>query len=488
MITKYLPPHRVLGTLQVLWDIRKHSVEMCYQFEPLPPDYDTTIETWLTKTTYTNKQKDMLKAKYNEDQSFKRKDFSCKSFIKAETYPEFKYPRPIKSRTDKFKVQVGPIFQGINEQLFKNTKWFIKKIPVKDRPRFLKEHLGEAERFDCSDFTSFEAHFLDALMYAIEFPFYRYFTQFLPEKQNFMQFVEKLLEVNKCIFKDFVIFSASRASGEMNTSSGNGIANLIVTSYIARAKGAVSMRASFEGDDGIFVVHPIICSPESADYIRLGWNCKHASFDKFSDASFCGILADPEELITVCDVTQYLADFGWTRQQYVGAKNTTLMALLRAKGYSALYQYPQCPIIEALGRYALRVTDSPIVHKKMRKMVRDNKIADSNYKSQLYHKILEEMDNSLPRRQEPGPNTRLLVAEKFGIDAKHQIEIENYLDSLTVAQPLSININVPEVWRLNHELYVDTCIDPDPERDYKMLVDYLTSMSIKNVVHGAQLE
>lgn len=61
-------------------------------------------------------------------------DLRVKAFIKDEDYDDFKHVRGIYSRTDDYKVRVGPFFKKFGDRLF-SLKWFIKKIPVPDRPR-----------------------------------------------------------------------------------------------------------------------------------------------------------------------------------------------------------------------------------------------------------------------------------------------------------------------------------------------------------------
>jgi len=473
MISERIKPENVEMTLAVMWDIRKHSVSQCYEFKRLPADFDDSVETWLAGTSYTQADKDKFRKEMDERSNLDKRDLACKCFIKAETYPEFKYPRPIKSRTDRFKCKVGPIFQGINDCLFENLRYFIKKIPVADRPRILKELFGDAASIDCTDFSSFEAHFIDIMMFAIEFPLYTWITQDLHNQAEFLKDIEALLKVNKCKFVDFIIWCMSRASGEMNTSSGNGYSNKTLFAYVARVKRAKETKQQFEGDDGIVAAKPETSLPQTRDYEDLGWTCKLIKSKTFSEASFCGIVSDPDDLINVCDIRAYLADFGWTRNQYCWANDRTLRALIRAKGYSAIYQYPGCPIIDALGHYALRITNQEEIQRKMMKMYLKGQLADSRFKNVRYQHIFESMKNGIPPRKHTPPNTRLLVEKLFGVSVAKQIEIETYLDRLDNRQPLSIDITVPKEWVYNTDNYVNVYPEPTPNKEFKQLIDYL---------------
>jgi hypothetical protein len=112
---------------------------------PLEPNTDVSIESWLEKTGYSDlRKKELLKA--FEESNLRIGDdvpdkyLELKSFMKDEHYPEYKFPRPINSRSDVFKVLVGPYVQCMNELLLK-MPYFIKKIPVSERAQFVKKNL-----------------------------------------------------------------------------------------------------------------------------------------------------------------------------------------------------------------------------------------------------------------------------------------------------------------------------------------------------------
>lgn len=453
-VEKTVPKHLVDITTTTLWDIRKHSINEAQKLKQIPADFDDNLVKWLNGTSYTTEDKQKFINEINERGVLEKKDRKCKCFVKAETYPEYKFPRPIKSRTDRFKAVMGPLFQAINDHLFCDTDWFIKKIPVEDRPKRIAELLLPADEFDCTDYSSFEAHFVAMMIYAIEFPLYMWLTRNLKSATAWQKELDTLLNENICSFKDFTLYCQSRASGEMNTSSGNGWANKTLFTYTARVKGATKIRGQFEGDDGVTTTVPRSSAPTTADFECLGWTCKMETVKKFEEASFCGIVADSIDLINVCDIRAYLADFGWTKQQYLEANETTINALIRAKGFSAIYQYPGCPIIEALGHYALRITKDAYIQEKMRKMIEKGKIAESRYKALRMREMFERYDYEVKKRNLIPSTTRALVARKFAIPIEKQIEIEQYLDSLTTKQQLDIDLDFPKAWIHNWNVYV----------------------------------
>lgn len=465
-------------TVETLWDMHLHMVHLCVrEFEMLEVGYDFSPGAWLPKTSYTNAEKTALLQLLSDHPELTKKDFVCKCFIKAESYPEMKYPRPIKSRTDRFKIEVGPTFQSVNEQLFSHRA-FIKKIPINERPQYIFDILQQVDEIiDGTDFSAYESHFIACVMYAIEFTFYSYVLWKHKEHHDwFMALITKVLaNKNKFIFKFFTsVMNATRASGEMNTSSGNSFTNYGVYTYLARAKGAVSAQGVHEGDDGLTKTIPQKCRPTTEDYANIGWSCKMQSTKNISEASFCGLVFDDEDKINVCDIKQALCEFGWTREKYTFSNQTTKKALIRAKGFSMIYQYSGCPILDALGHYALRVTDETVVKEKLKKMVANGTIFEDRYKKELLWRCLDESFRRPARKMSP-PNTRKLVSRLYNIAEDKQLQTEKYLDNLNVIQPLEIDLDFPALWRKTWDRYVR----PDYDKHFALTdasVDRLISL------------
>jgi hypothetical protein len=429
------------------------------EFEPVGPDYDFDSDVWLEKTSYTVKEKESLRKLKEEKPNMDHKDYLCKCFCKAETYIANKHARPIKSTSDRFKIAVGPAFQAINEQLFCHC-CFVKKIPVFERPQYIKDlvdFIGYA--VDCTDFSTFEAHFISSIMHCVEFVFYSFVLHLCSCHDSFMGLIKKVLSGRRTfIFKYFTtMFQATRASGEMCTSSGNGFSNYMIYTYLARVKGAFYAKGGHEGDDGITCTKPDSARPTTSDYQLLGWTCKLEAAESFSEASFCGIVSDREDLVNVTDILKAVAEFGWTSEKYAFANELTLKALLRAKGYSMIYQYPGCPVLDALGHYALRVTDDLAVKTRLLQIMQ-TKFEDS-YKRNLILQAIEFVSMKRPDRKESPPNTRRLVYKKFGVSEQKQLEIESYLDSLSVICPLQIDLDWHPDWVAAYDQYVRPLYD-----------------------------
>lgn len=173
----------------------KHNIEfrafvrrwLKLNMTPLTPDSDVSVETWLTKTSYSLKRKEeLLRKHHNIKDPYDPKLAFVKSFVKDEFYPEYKHARAINSRTDEYKTLVGPYFQLISDVLFARQE-FIKKVPVDERPDVIMQDIYDTVmKIYFNDFASFEALFRKVVMEDVEFQLYKYMTQHLPTYEHFM--------------------------------------------------------------------------------------------------------------------------------------------------------------------------------------------------------------------------------------------------------------------------------------------------------------
>lgn len=411
---------------------------------PLAPDSDTSKIVWLDKTSYPEWRKKELREcnPNNVPVSKIWKWLQCSSFGKDESYPLYKHARGINSRSDEFKCAVGPIFKLIEKELFAKD-YFIKKIPVSERPKYIMDRLfAPGGKYIGTDYTAFESLFTAELMRSCEFILYDYMTQYLPEHKDFMHLMNSVLAgTNICKFKNFVVeLEATRMSGEMCTSLGNGFSNLMFLLFICHKLGSKAL-AVIEGDDCLARIEGVL--PTSDDFKQLGLNIKLEQFDQLSHASFCGLIFDDEELINVTDPREVLAEFGWGAAKYSGSRRHKLNVLLRCKALSVAYQYPGCPIMTALSRYGLRVTASVDVRHHV-----------ANIQNAWEREKLLLALSCPPALEEPGIRTRILVEQLYGITVQKQIDIEKYLDSLTQIQEIVLDLDVPVEWRHYFDTYV----------------------------------
>jgi len=410
--------------------LRRHS-----GLEPLSPSLDTTFEAWLdSKDTYPDWRKIQLREIwYKFDTIMEKRHFIVGGFVKDETYPEYKNARGINARSDMFKCFSGPFFSLIEKELFKKIPWFIKYVPVPDRARLIYETLyDESSLFYGTDHTSFEGHFQPDLMKVCEFELYRYMIQYLDGGKQFMEICESVLAgVNKVFFKYFFYeIEATRMTGEMCTSLGNGFTNLMLILFVASESGFPDIFSHFgfvEGDDSIFR-GPKDKPLQTHIFKELGFTIKLEKFEEINTASFCGNVFAPGDFYTVTNPLETMAGFGWTTARYARSKDSKLKCLLRSKSLSLLYEYRGCPILKHLALYGLRMTER----------YRAKSVPLNQYKAEKLKMQLQDMkENGLPIVEIP-MDTRILVERLYGISVDVQLKYESYLDSLTELQPLDI--------------------------------------------------
>ncbi len=405
-----------------------------------PLDAIPTVPEWLETTDYDLGRKNELLRVWDDCQGFNDAKHwgRVKSFWKDETYETYKYPRAINSRVDAAKCFFGPIVHAVSEVIF-SLKWFIKKIPVCDRPKVISEMSLDGAVYRATDATSFEAHFDAQLMEDCENQLFTHMCKGLPCWRELDYFLHKVKAgQNVCKFKLFtVLIGATRMSGEMDTSLSNGFANLMMYLFLSWRNGLDPDRdimGYVEGDDGLFRSNKSYLDPTTQDYLDLGILIKIDSTRNLSEASFCGQVYDQEELVVVTDPKEVIARFGFTNKKYVNANKKTLMQLLRSKGFSLVHQYHKVPLLSVLGHRILQLTDGYIIEERILK----------NFDQWERQKIREAM-TSKRTYAEPGIRTRQLVEKLYGIDVPTQLRCEAQLAKLDLGF-FKLDLDFPSSW------------------------------------------
>jgi hypothetical protein len=415
--------------------------------KPLPRDSDVSLDHWLDQTKYTIDRKNILRRRYQElmdgSVAWRSKKVKLnKGFVKPETYGQFKFCRWIMSRSDWAKVLFGPICKLIESEVYKLPE-FIKHVPVRDRPEHIMKQLFVSGRnYLVTDYTAFESHFTPFVMRACEYVLYDHMVSSLPEKDEFkMQFEQMVLNKQRIASRNVVFSTTGRMSGEMFTSIGNGFSNLMLMKFAAYKSGCV-VDGFVEGDDGVFVEREG-CVDEGL-FARLGFNMKFKRVPELTRASFCGIVCDDKVLHTVADPAKHLLTFAWIGKQYKMASEHTKMCLLKARGYSLCYQYPNAPILKDLGCYILRMT----AH------VDDRDVKRVMSKARIEEHRKEEFFNAIALKLPVGKveyGSRLVCEQEFGFPVETQVEYEKILDSKKDFKPMTLP---------NLDLYVHgDCLD-----------------------------
>jgi hypothetical protein len=416
-----------------------------------------TFEEWLEATPYSAARKAELKSVWDKrGRVYCKKRFRrVKSFIKDETYEEWKYPRLINSRVDEAKCYFGPVVQAVSDSLFSRHE-FIKTIPVPDRPKYIRDLLmssGVDSDYIFTDYTAFEAHFVPEVMQITQFLLFRYMLKGTSRGEWLKNYEETMAGTNVLQFKAFTaMIEGTRMSGEMDTSLSNGFANLMLFLFLVSENGGRAVGV-VEGDDGLFRVSPSSAAPTKDQFAQLGFTIKIGTTKELSEASFCGQVYDMTDLVVVANPLEIIARLGWTSKRYVGSKMTTRLQLLRARGYSLVYQYSGCPLLESLGRRILFLTEGIVISRKV----------FSNLDAWERAKLFAATSMKLPVYKEPGERTRHLVHKLYGISLDEQLVLEEHFAALELGRyDMPCLDRLPECWKDYFSDYSNTWKTNDP--------------------------
>ena len=388
------------------------------------------FEEWIQNAPYELYRKDQLREVYKNSQG-RKPIFTVKSFIKDEPYPEYKHVRGIYSRHDDYKVRVGPFFKKLGDIIF-NLKWFIKKIPVNDRPKWILEKFGDQPNIFCTDFSQFEATFVKQLM-SVELIVYRFLLKNNPRQKEIIDLITQGMMSSNHIqfYKWSMKLMCKRMSGEMSTSVSNGFMNLLMTHFLLEEKGNKVYDSGIEGDDSINYYDKQ--APSTQDYEKLGARIKIEHPTDITEASFCGQIFDSSDLDNVVNPVEALVSFGWTKSQYLTSNDLTLKKLLKAKSLSLLYEYSGCPILRELALYGLRITNDIKIEEVYKTMQRQKL---STYEREQWIELIDNFQENKVFNNTVKINTRKLVERKFNIPIKLQLEVEEYLRNKVDLSPI----------------------------------------------------
>lgn len=391
---------------------------------PLDKDSDTSFETWLSHTDYPEWRKEELRRA-----RFLKPSYVNKSFIKREFYPVPKNARWINSRSDWFKAHSGPIFHLIEQILFK-LPWFIKRIPVSERSRYIYNLLFQPGfQYLGTDHTSFEAHMTIEIMNICEKQLYTYMVRNLPEATEFNNLCNLgIFNKQKCVMRNAngvtISQTEARMSGDMCTSLGNGFTNLMVMTFVAHLKGWKECVGVVEGDDGLFRIAGDI--PSSEDFEMVGFTIKSEISNELGNAGFCQLYYAEGEYENLVDPLKILLRAGWTMTSSLHSSPEKLEPLALAKAYSMVCEAPANPITGALALWLIRNIKQTA---KFDYFDSDRWWVEQCMKSNLDECIARALKG-------PTLSQRLFCQSKWNIAVSDQIEIENYFNNSNRIGPI----------------------------------------------------
>jgi len=364
------------------------------------------FEEWLESTSYNQQRKDQLRLSNDSlrgGRPSRHQSSHIDSFVKSEFYTTWKHARMINSRADVFKAWSGPRFKAIEEAVYSLPE-FIKHIPVSERPMLISALKKAGRHYYQTDFTAFESHFTPEVLDVCECELYRHC---LRDDRDAEFLCSVIMGDNRMRTRTGVraAVKGRRMSGDMCTSLGNGFTNLMLAKFLVAEKHG-ELEGFVEGDDGLFCTNVELCA---ADYAKLGFTIKIEEVVDPCEVSFCGmVFAGSGEIIR--EPRKFLMGFGWT-QSFINAGPLIMDELLRAKALSATYETPQCPIIGAIARHALKCTSH--VHPRF---VRDG-----------FHGEIPSDVVHVPEFC-PSHDTRQLFEQLYGVPLVTQLAIEAAVD------------------------------------------------------------
>lgn len=432
-----------------------------------------------------------LQQKWNQREKDPR---SCQSFVKDEKYPEEKPLRWINASSDILKVAFGPSTDKCMEKLVEHPA-LIKKVPVRERAAYIWNYLGgygvKGQSTDATAMEDHYAHFAfagdpkrkeapvvhsdpryricnDFMLYmmgahpveehqirAIKFVFCQT-TKEIKDKeltnrvwsriedcQTMRSFFKNIIDGYRHLeMKDFgyMLVNAILCSGEMNTSYKNTVTMHVMANYAAFEKSSQQVKTIpcvNEGDDCL-AIYPKGLAPDEQWWVDKGWLIKIEFNGPVNESSFCGLVFDPEVQVSVPDVRDCLAKFGWTGRDYVHGTRKVHMSLLRAKALSMACEYNDVPIL------------GPLAHKLM-ELTKSYNIRESIvWKTNMYDReVLQSAIKEKIWQQKPNihPKTRLLVFELQNITIDQQIEIERIISNIRLDENFSLPcLDFPAPW------------------------------------------
>ena len=392
--------------------------ELAARYVPLELDDIPTSREWLENSGYSNPRKQELIAVETESlgsDPCAGDSVELAGFGKRETYLKYKPPRGINSRSDKFKLWAGPLMAAIERKVYEDPS-FIKHVPVKDRPLYIRERLGDNPGpFYVSDFSHFESFFTPEIQQAMEGQLYEYMLSKIPHGREYAKILQG---VNVIHYKNFSIrVPGVRMSGEMSTSLGNGFSNLMIWMFLAERNG-IKVKGVVEGDDGLFAQCGGDYILKTSDFKSVGFEAKLEVHKDLLTASFCGISMS-EDLISLTDPRKVLLNFGWSHSPACGPSPRVRIQLLRAKALSLLYEHPRCPILSKLAMRVIQMTEGVRARYEDNWYERQLSAEATNYRGWAF----SEYEKGISKL------ARTKFDELYNISEELQVELEDTLDS-----------------------------------------------------------
>lgn len=416
---------------------------------PLDVIRDFSTQTYLEQSDHPEWKKEKYRQAFDEYRIF-QEEFRlqhCKSFIKDEFYDQTKHCRAIMSRSDAFKMLLGPFIHAAELELFKMPE-FVKKVPAIKRPKYIYDKLfSYGHTYYSTDYTSFESSFSKSML-MIEHCIFEHMLEYCPSFQEVCKYLNIIKKPNILVFPNLVVECSGRASGEVTTSIGNGMINYFVWKYICKI-AKIDFRAVFEGDDGLLSV-PAGFNIQKYEHIytQLGFIIKFEQSDEIGQASFCGCIFDDQSFVNLTDPLKMLTKLGWSSTQYKNSSHKTHLELVKLKALSILCQFPGCPIIFPWAKWILKETEHITIEQVLSRLEKDQ---ENTYYKTWFKENFTFVEQCLI--QEVPLTAREFMFNHFGLSIAEQEFIEQRFKG--GLSDLKINHYLPDEWTNNFTLYTE---------------------------------
>jgi len=378
----------------------------------LPRNRIMTFWEWLDRSPYNEVEKLALIHAYNTNKRAPPPDHIlhlAKSFPKLEAYPSYKNERLINGRHLRVLVFAGPLAKTIEDVLYLQPE-YVKHLTPSERATRVAALQSAGFVYSGTDFTAFESSMTPIVQDALEHQLYRHVLRDSTYLDTFIQLHAGLNRIRGRSVK--LDIPGGRMSGDATTSVANSFTNHMLNAFWAHEHGyGATCRMLIEGDDALIAAP---AAPDPAFYARLGFTLKVDVHQNPTEASFCGLIFASEGQV-IRDPRVFFMKFGWS-SACIGAGPRVRMQLLRAKALSAVYETPNCPIVGALARRGLLLSEGYAP-----RFVRDR-----------YHPH-PPSDLRAPAFQ-PTHQTRLLFARLYHISIALQLEVERLIQAGNMAQ------------------------------------------------------
>lgn len=366
-------PHCAPDGLRAL---RAMSRILAYKHNPSPehiiPDHKTYLEGCMQFTVKQKeqlwKQWDTLFSKYGYSFLKQKRFMRRKAFLKGEPYPELKAPRNILCSDSMQIVGKGP-FQKVVDHSWEECEASVKGLPASEVWDYIN-HRFEGHGlygFLCTDFSQFERTVENDKYESVILQWHARALKNTAFKDQYLDIMHSYacrpLRISS---KHLVAKVQSRASGDLDTSTGNGILNYVVCMQVFEDLGIHRPRSVHEGDDGLVALDGLGRCRDITELLRAiearfryyGFNIKAEHHYTLGECGFCQKFGDPTNSTILADPTLKLGKLHLSFSELARAPKNNA-GLLLAKATSLRVEHQACPIVTAYANMLIRIL-SPV--------------------------------------------------------------------------------------------------------------------------------